>query len=69
MTGLNKQCQNQDSKPASCLLVLGPQTCREPVQPPPALTQGSQQLTSACPCRTWRSGRRPGGSTAQRRWG
>lgn len=35
----------------------------------PALTPGSPRLTSACPCHTWRSGKHPGGSRAQRRWG
>lgn len=45
----------------------GPQSSQEPVQPGPGPT--SQQLTSACPCHTWRSGKHPGGSRAQRRWG
>lgn len=37
----------------------------------PLLPRGapSSELTSACPCRTWRSGKPPGGSRARRRWG
>lgn len=29
----------------------------------------SSELTSACPCHTWQSGKPPGGSRARRRWG
>lgn len=29
----------------------------------------SSELTSACPCHTWQSGKPPGGSRARKRWG